>query len=69
MVVSPSEWEWHLVFTVDTETMEVERAPKRNWRITRRRHVLLPYELPWPPPMKGTCGRDACERERRQRSR
>ncbi|GJN35294.1 hypothetical protein PR202_gb24048 [Eleusine coracana subsp. coracana] len=37
------------MFHVDVETMEVEHIEKRNWH----KRQMLPYELPWPPTIKG----------------
>ncbi|KAF8776722.1 hypothetical protein HU200_003454 [Digitaria exilis] len=41
------------VITVDVDTMELRRdGPEWNWCSRRP----LPYELPWPPPIRRTCG-------------
>ncbi|CAL5080929.1 unnamed protein product [Urochloa decumbens] len=49
VVVTPQEKTWP--FSVDLETMEVERALERN----KYAGTAFPYELPWPPAVLMTC--------------
>ncbi|KAF8711586.1 hypothetical protein HU200_029037 [Digitaria exilis] len=60
VVVTPQEKTW--LFSVDLETMEVEREHERN----RYAGPAFPSELPWPPTFMAACG---SRRERGSRRR
>lgn len=51
VLVTPQEKTWP--FSVDLDTMEVERARERN----RYAGTAFPYELPWPPVLVGCAER------------
>ncbi|CAN6204169.1 unnamed protein product [Urochloa humidicola] len=59
VLVTPQEKTW--LFSVDLDTMEVERAQERN----KYSGTAFPYELPWPPAVLMCC----TEQGRRRRSR
>jgi hypothetical protein len=61
VVLTPEEETW--LFSVDLETMELEREHERNWH----NGPAFPCALPWPPVLQACVDRGDIFGKRRQR--